>query len=488
VSELRSKAGAEVDIIAPNQPVEPIKLRTEWLERALGLASPDGLSRWVPVNPRTQVQHSPDLWVDLTSGVELPDLPSEARLLRPRYHGGSSEAFLFDRGCPDRAAAIDIELIEKGECRVVHGGRISLPDATLVTRRLDGAFVRLGALLLEAALHLTRGKPLPARDFGPERIRGGPVNPRRYLINRYASKVGAHLRKRFVLDEAWNIGVRRRRSTAGAPNEADLDHEDFEIIPSPNGRYYADPFLIEHEGTTFLFFEDFDYVWGRGRISYMVVDRFPNLTEPEVALDCPYHLSYPFLFSYDGYVLMIPESSANGTIELYEATNFPKQWRLRSILMKDVRASDTTLLRDGEQGGWWMFTSLANGNGPSWDTLSVFSSLTLEGPWKSHPMNPVKNDVSSSRPAGRVIGTGGRLFRPAQDCSKGYGSGLSWCEIKDLTPTCFREELLSRMTCQTSSCYHGMHTYTWSSTLEAVDFMRPRSRWSEMWKLRGRCT
>jgi hypothetical protein len=298
--------------------------------------------------------------------------------------------------------------------------------------------------------------------------------------------LAARLRKEFVLDEAWNIGIRRRSSITGTPDQVDLDPESFEIITSPSGRYYADPFLVEHEGATYLFFEEFDYVAERGRISYTVVDKFPNLTEPEVALARPYHLSYPFLFSHNGRMLMIPESSTNGTIELYEAVSFPKQWRLRSIFMADVTASDTTLLRDRQQGRWWMFTSLAYGNGPSWDTLSIFSSFHLEGPWEPHPMNPVKNDVSSSRPAGRVIRRGARLFRPAQNCSKGYGSGLSWCEIKELTLTTFREELLSRKTCQTSSCYRGLHTYTRSSTFEAVDFMRPRWRWSARVEAPGR--
>ena len=42
-------------------------------------------------------------------------------------------------------------------------------------------------------------------------------------------------------------------------------------------------------------------------------------------------------------------------------------------------------------------------------SLHLFFSETLRGNWSAHPLNPVKTDVRSSRPAGPVIVHDGEL-------------------------------------------------------------------------------
>ena len=54
---------------------------------------------------------------------------------------------------------------------------------------------------------------------------------------------------------------------------------------------------------------------------------------------------------------MIPETSANRTVEIYRATSFPDRWTLEDTLLEGVSASDATLVeRDGRL---WLFAALA---------------------------------------------------------------------------------------------------------------------------------
>ena len=198
-------------------------------------------------------------------------------------------------------------------------------------------------------------------------------------------------------------------------------------------------------------------------------------SSPALALERPYHLSYPYVFAHDGRILMIPETCHNRTIELYEAKSFPRSWSLRSILVTNIAALDATIYR--REGRLWMFaTVMLEHDNSSSDTVSVFWADALEGPWHPHPMNPVKYDVIASRPAGMLIQLDGRLLRPTQDCSKGYGSALTWCEVVELSEAGFAERVIARQACPATSPYYGLHTYNRTASFETVDFARTRRR------------
>jgi hypothetical protein len=173
---------------------------------------------------------------------------------------------------------------------------------------------------------------------------------------------------------------------------------------------------------------------------------------------------------------MIPETANNRTIELYEAKAFPQSWSLCSVLASNIIACDATVYQRDKR--WWLFGTVIEPDDTSrGDTVSVFWADALEGPWRPHLMSPVKYDVASSRLAGALIESDGRLFRPTQDCSKGYGSALTWCEVVKLTETDFAERLIARQACPVASGYHGLHTYNRTASFETVDLARSRPRW-----------
>jgi hypothetical protein len=159
---------------------------------------------------------------------------------------------------------------------------------------------------------------------------------------------------------------------------------------------------------------------------------------------------------------------------LYRAEQFPRKWALAAVLMRDIAATDTTLAH--HHGKWWMFTAgLLEHTSPN-DTLFLFYSDSPLGPWHAHPKNPIVRDARRARPAGGLYIADGRLVRPGQDCSRGYGSQIHLQKIELLTETEYQETPLGCISAERIPGCCGVHTFNQSEHFEVLDakFMIPR--------------
>jgi len=64
----------------------------------------------------------------------------------------------------------------------------------------------------------------------------------------------------------------------------------------------------------------------QGNIGYATSDNGLDWTYQQIVLDEPYHLSYPYVFEWQGDYYMVPESYQVNSILLYRAVNFPTDW------------------------------------------------------------------------------------------------------------------------------------------------------------------
>jgi hypothetical protein len=239
----------------------------------------------------------------------------------------------------------------------------------------------------------------------------------------------------------------------------------------PRGAFWADPFLIERQGKSYVFFEEFVFKEHKGRISFAEIQKDGRIGTSQVALERPYHLSYPFLFDHRGEFYMIPETGQNRSIEVYRCRSFPNEWAYHRTLMRDVRAVDTTLYE--HLGVWWMFVNMAGEGGSTWDELHLFySNDPLSERWTPHPMNPVISDVRSARPAGRLIHRAGLLLRPSQDSSLRYGYALNLNRITKLTKTEYEEQPFERLEPPSNGNILAVHTFNSLNDLTVVDVVR----------------
>ncbi len=295
---------------------------------------------------------------------------------------------------------------------------------------------------------------------------------RRLSSSEIFNGVAGQLRR--AISSLWTRVVYRRDwillwrgAKDGLPQESP---ERYVRIQPARGHSWADPCIVSH-GSTYLFFEDFKSGIDRSKGCLYVteINDRGQISKPQLILERPYHLSYPFVFHHDGAWYLVPESAGNRTIELYKATEFPFTWALEAYLMTDIQAYDTTIFFDAQKV--WMFCSVKRVNGASaHDELNLFyTDDLLNGVWKAHPLNPIVSDVKSSRPAGRIFRMHDKLYRPSQDCTVRYGHSLVFNEILQLTETEYEEIPRFRLDPNWARDVLATHTFSQTSELTVID-------------------
>jgi hypothetical protein len=240
---------------------------------------------------------------------------------------------------------------------------------------------------------------------------------------------------------------------------------EYRIVPTADGSQMADPFLVEDQGRTFLYFEQIPAGTKKGRLACLEILDGGSFTEPVVILDRPDHISYPCVFRDRGEYYMIPETGASGRVDLFRATRFPYEFELAHTYVTGVGLSDTTPVQVQVEGIWYFFTTTED---PFMQTL-LFWSDRLDGEWKLHPQSPVSCSAAHSRSAGAIAMNQGRLLRPTQDCSVRYGYAMAINEIVRLTPTEFEERKVDVILPTWRPGLIATHTINRSSKFEVID-------------------
>ncbi|MER9952765.1 formyl transferase [Mesorhizobium sp. M0047] len=396
------------------------------LETAIHGLSHDGLAKRVPFSAlapyRTQAPASPDLVVDLCGDVELDGV----RVWRITYDRASGEAALLALILAGRTPLARIE--ENGVA--IAAGRLGTEYGGIALASFQDMLARTVSLIVAAMTGTAKSVPdlpEPAQPNAPPMPSAGKLGVRagKALARRIVQKI-YHL---CYNAPHWKVGWRQT-------NGRDLfdlrahPASGWQELPDDGSRFYADPFPILYQGKLTLFVEDYIHRLGRAIISAVPFGPAGPIGHPEPVLDLPYHLSYPFVFERDGEVWMVPESCANGTVDLYRATAFPGGWVKEATLLSGVVVSDATLVEHG--GAWWMFATVRDGGGAFSDALHLWSAPDFRGPWTPHPNNPVLIDIASARPAGRMVKRGNDLLRPVQDCRRSYGAALGIARVSHL--------------------------------------------------------
>lgn len=263
------------------------------------------------------------------------------------------------------------------------------------------------------------------------------------------------------------VGMQRRR----LPDVLQLEHFQ-RLVPSPD-RFWADPMLVEHPDGTWLFFEEFIYAQGKGHLACMKLHEDGQHAQPVKVLERPYHLSYPFVFKWQGQYYMIPETAENHTLEIYRCETFPDQWVFDKNLMEGVDAFDATLHE--QDGRWWMFVNMRQhpGESPHESLYLFYADSPLSTEWQAHPQNPVVSSAASARPAGPLVSEGGVLYRPSQHCAGWYGRGVNLNIVRQLDTHYYREDRVSCQTGVQGGQYEGMHTLSLGKGLTVMDAIQP---------------
>lgn len=467
------QAGFDVEVYtSPNAPSYPPSLRL-WMRVEAHFLGELDLVKMISISGKPWSDAANSSYSLIVNLSEAPILAASTPVLEPRFDGSADSVSLFASLLNRKSPYLSICLAGKVEPRIT--SYLAINNRVDLIRGLQLCFARLLALTERAVYYLSKGTQpaVPSRPVSAYRAFSGVLVPRfafRFFLAKAVNRIIGGLKWR----EHWSVGLLWSDKWE-IPNGIPL--RKFITVPDDRRRYYADPFVFSNEGQKWLFVEEFNYQTGKGIISCMPVKTGHKPTTPQPILERPYHLSYPFVFRHDEAIYMLPETGGNHTVELYRARSFPFDWVLHRVLIQDADVYDATLLRHQER--WWIFAAIAHRDGSSHDELGIFYSEHLEGPWRAHDLNPVKSDCRSSRPAGPFVKYGDRLLRPAQDCESGYGSGLVWLEIEELTTDRFKEREIARWP-GSAALADGIHTFSFDQELGAID--RKRAIWKSRFR------
>lgn len=273
----------------------------------------------------------------------------------------------------------------------------------------------------------------------------------------------------------WNIGVIER------PIAALLDDPRPSIrwLPAaPRGSYRADPFGIATDSGLLLLAEEFRHRDGRGHLVAMTSTGTEGQFQSHRVPSFPCHVSYPYVFSDGADLYCVPETHEANEVVLYRVGVSPWRWERVATLLSGTPVVDATIF--WHAGNWYMLGTTKQVDSET--ALHGWWAPSLLGPWKPHPANPLTSDVGGSRPAGTPFVHDGRLFRPAQDCSRRYGGSVVIHEVERLSPHEYRERPVQRVRPDRRGPYpHGLHTLAAVGDRTLVDGMRLRIR--PQWRL-----
>ena len=276
--------------------------------------------------------------------------------------------------------------------------------------------------------------------------------------------------------ETWSIAYRKKKDGLIIENTS-----DFKVIDNGHKGWYADPFLFDYKGNTYLFAEYYSYDIGRGVIVYAVYDeKTDSFSEFKEIIREDYHLSYPLVFQgEDGQIYMMPESNQKEELYLYRAVSFPFKWKKEKIIMNGIKVVDTTPFQ--YQNKNYAFS------------LKLNNQLLLlrfgDGIFEKPDVQFVTDDMSFARPGGHVFDLDGNKIFVSQDCSGEYGKAVNLLNFKlaDDKDHPVEFSLLKKITAEQVGLINekpgaGIHTYNFSEKLEVIDIKYYRKSYYRLLK------
>ena len=365
-----------------------------------------------------------------------------------------------------------------------------LTGSALAVRLLPGAVPRIAyqswARTYPLSVSRNRGALLQkTAEFPLRALREAHRYGREWLEQRPAMKTGERANGHSVLPVVGRI-LRRGVEKAMAVEQWSLafrfggreltaDLAGFTRIAPPADRDWKDPFALEKNGRTYVFFEEMIRGAGKGHIAMLELEPDGRWSAPVRVLERDYHLSHPFVLEHDGQLYLVPESARNRTVEAYRCVDFPRRWRLERVLLDGVRLVDATFHKSADR--WWLFANGAAGDSRVFDDeLHLFHAQGLLDEWRPHRRNPVSSDARCARPAGALYWRNGTLCRPAQICVPRYGAGIALHRVLRLTPEAYAERQVESIVPSAASGLLGLHTVNRAGELTVVDVLARRRR------------
>ena len=240
-------------------------------------------------------------------------------------------------------------------------------------------------------------------------------------------------------------------------------------IPNPNNHYLADPFVFSRDGIFYIFVEDFDLTINKGSIRLYCINE-DEIFDLGVIVEEKFHLSFPYIFEFDGELYMCPETSEKNEIRLYKCVEFPGKWIFHSVAINNIRAVDSMIFKKDDR--WWLFTNTDTSNVNEYcsELLIFFSDNPINGDWVPHKKNPVVVNSNVARNGG-ILSLESNLYRVAQRQGfLNYGESVSICKIVVLSADQYSEKECCILMAEFKKNVKGIHHMHCQNNITVYDY------------------
>lgn len=258
--------------------------------------------------------------------------------------------------------------------------------------------------------------------------------PTNITVAKFAARTAGSKARRLaygaVVEKAWRVST----APIAAGRLAELldgtffpSTDQWNTLPvSRPYTFHADPFFSSEPRGILL--EAMHHRTGVGTILLVTETGEQRLTSGER------HFSYPATFFAGGEELVLPEIAE---------WSLPTIFRLEEGRLEEARSLkletsepilDPTLVQ--HEGRFYLFGNIyARGA----NSLYLWSADRLDDSFALHPASPVRISPVGSRMAGGLLSIEGSLVRPGQDARGGYGNGVCFFDVEELSARSYRE-------------------------------------------------
>ncbi|WP_413580664.1 hypothetical protein [Bdellovibrio sp. HCB288] len=243
------------------------------------------------------------------------------------------------------------------------------------------------------------------------------------------------------------------------------------VFEHRNDQFFADPFVIHKDGRDICFVEEYDYKTNLGHITAFELKDQHAINLGAVIKET-FHMSFPYLFEYEGNLYMCPETSGSREIRIYKCLEFPLKWEFEKALMKNIAAVDSLLL--SENGKWWMLTNIDSlqKNDNCTELHAFYSDSPLSETWIPHPMNPLVIDPLKARNGG-LLRDGNKVYRVSQSQEFGvYGASSRIHEILEMTESNYTEKTIANIKADFFKDIYGTHHLHSNGSVTVFDYCK----------------
>ena len=254
-------------------------------------------------------------------------------------------------------------------------------------------------------------------------------------------------------------------------HEAKYQATNFIKIRNERSSYNADPFIINSNGQTYCFVEEFDLRKRKGHISAYEILGSEYVRIGKV-LEEDFHLSFPFVFEFDGDIYMTPESSKNSEIRLYKARDFPFNWDLNRVLISNIKAVDPILFYSTNRGCWWLICNVSSQFEENYSRgISIFSAKDfLRDDFIEHIKSPITFHPNVSRNGGFLTNKPFPIRVSQESKFDQYGTSVSLHQIYQLDEFNYQETTIKEIHSIGAFKPEGMHHISSDGKYFAVDY------------------